>query len=326
MKSLILLPSLLFAGFALAIETPTPTADSGGQAPISTPAATAISATPAATSVVRTQAPTATVTVPPKPTATLRPLPSPTPTPQPSVSVQPITTTEPEGDSSVPYVVAGSLIALALAAIGYQNQKSNQNKDKDRCGNVRELLEQKKREMKDMLKSLPSDKAKEFAKEAALGQVKKNDDLRKVLEKVEGAKEKYDKLKETIELLEKKYNLCMLELPKGESLNYKGTIIQNSLTDPSVIKSLKVEKSYKIEDWNLHDVMVGEDQIKQLGKNLNDGPWYMHFWEEGKDDVTVVFKDKIFKIKYSDKNTWKEAISYGKSKGIPEKQLDFSMR
>ena len=41
------------------------------------------------------------------------------------------------------------------------------------------------------------------------------------------------------------------------------------------------------------------------------------------DDIIVIFKNKIFNIKYSDKKTWSEAVAYGKSIGIPEEQLDF---
>jgi hypothetical protein len=51
----------------------------------------------------------------------------------------------------------------------------------------------------------------------------------------------------------------------------------------------------------------------------------MNFWKEDKDDGYIVFKDKSFNIKYSDKNTWTDAINYGKSKGIPEEQLDFKI-
>lgn len=37
----------------------------------------------------------------------------------------------------------------------------------------------------------------------------------------------------------------------------------------------------------------------------------------------VVFKDKTFEIDYDDKETWKEAVDYGLSLGIPAEQLDF---
>ena len=104
---------------------------------------------------------------------------------------------------------------------------------------------------------------------------------------------------------------------------YKGTIIENSLEDKNILKNLKVTKTYQVDDWILDEVFVEEGQISDLSKNLAVGPWYVHLWVPGKDDVKVIYKDKIFDIKFSEKSTWIEAVSYGKSIGIPEEQLDF---
>lgn len=103
----------------------------------------------------------------------------------------------------------------------------------------------------------------------------------------------------------------------------QGTIIENSLQVAGIIKGLKVLRSWEEGDWKLHQVEADREQALGLGKYLADGPWYVHFWEPGKDDVLVVFKDKAYDINYSDKSTWKEAIQYGKSIGILEEQLDF---
>lgn len=101
----------------------------------------------------------------------------------------------------------------------------------------------------------------------------------------------------------------------------KGTIIENSLADKSVLADLNIIKTWNDEDWILHNVIVKETQIESIQKALNDGPWYIHFL--GDDNIVVVYKDKIFNIKKSDISTWSKAIEYGKSLGIPNKQLDF---
>jgi hypothetical protein len=101
----------------------------------------------------------------------------------------------------------------------------------------------------------------------------------------------------------------------------KGTIVENSLADKSVLDSLHIMRTWSDEDWILHDVVVGEEHIKLIQKALCDGPWYVHFWEG--DDITVVYKNRVFTIKKLDTSTWKEAIEYGASLGIPEEQLDF---
>jgi len=104
---------------------------------------------------------------------------------------------------------------------------------------------------------------------------------------------------------------------------YKGTIIENCLRDTSILKELRVDRTWQNGDWVLHDVSIDAEKISRVGEYLADGPWYVHFWEPGQDDVIVVFKDNTFRIKFSDKTTWAEAVRYGKSIGIPEEQLDF---
>jgi hypothetical protein len=69
-------------------------------------------------------------------------------------------------------------------------------------------------------------------------------------------------------------------------------------------------------------VLASAGTISELSSQLADGPWYAHFWKPGKDDVTIVFKDKVFAIKSSDRSTWADAIAHGRSIGIPESELD----
>lgn len=104
---------------------------------------------------------------------------------------------------------------------------------------------------------------------------------------------------------------------------YKGVIVENSLADKSILDKLQIVRTWQDGSWTLYEVRVGEDQIAEIGKYLANGPWYVHFWKPGEDDVKVVYKDKIFNIKYSDRSTWQDAVAYGKSVGIPDEQLDF---
>jgi len=80
------------------------------------------------------------------------------------------------------------------------------------------------------------------------------------------------------------------------------------------------------DDWTVHDVMIDKENLIDVAKNLKSAPWYAHFWVPGDDTVAVVFKNKMFQIKHSDKQTWKEAIIHGKTLGIPEEQLDFFIK
>ena len=104
---------------------------------------------------------------------------------------------------------------------------------------------------------------------------------------------------------------------------FTGTIIENSLTDKSILEKLRICKSWEDGDWRLYNVDATLKEAELMGEYLAEGPWYIHFWKHGEDDVLVVFKHKSFWIKYSDKETWKEVVEYGKSLGIPPEQLDF---
>ena len=114
---------------------------------------------------------------------------------------------------------------------------------------------------------------------------------------------------------------------------YKGIIISESLNEPSFINQFKV---YRVEiskeeenipnenrkaRWHLYWVKAKAKQIKQLSKEIKQG-WYTHFWNS-KREMKVIFKDKIFNMQFDNKDSWKDAVEYGKSLGIPEYQLDF---
>lgn len=113
------------------------------------------------------------------------------------------------------------------------------------------------------------------------------------------------------------------------SEKYKGIIIEESLSNSSVLEEIKVisertepDQDNPNETWHIYTVEVTRDMIEKLQTYLKreDG-WYMHFWKER--NIIVVFRDKMFEINYDDKETWKEAVDYGLSMGVPREQLDF---
>lgn len=110
-------------------------------------------------------------------------------------------------------------------------------------------------------------------------------------------------------------------------MSYKGTIVEESLLDNRLLNSfrisnVRISNAEKPEDrWHLYEVEATPEQIDELATRLKPTGWYTHFWQG--DGVTVVFPNKKFDIKYSDQSTWKDAIAYGESIGIPTEQLDF---
>ena len=301
----------------------------GTAVPTETPIATSalLPADTPTTGTARTVAPVATVA--PKPTLTPSPM-GESITPAPIVSIDPVADFTNPADSSgefswslISLIAVGVGLILGFFGVKMMIKMPNRKLSNNRCDGIRDLLEQKKKELENFIRNWPEEKIKALAKEAVIAELKKNDDSKKIIETAESLKAKHDKLKKTIELLEKQYNLCMLELPSLGKQTYRGTIVENSLRDKKVLDELRIIKKYQDEDWTLHDVIVSGEKISKLSDSLVDGPWYMDFWKEDGSEGIIVFKDKSFIIKSSDKSTWKEAIEYGKSKGIPEEQLDF---
>src|SRR3989344_3112416 len=97
-----------------------------------------------------------------------------------------ITTVQVSNDLVLGIVVA--LIATTSSAFGYavyKGKTQKKNKKNDRCGNIRELLEQKKKELEESIRSWPEAKIKELAQEKVVSEFKKNEDTKKILETAE---------------------------------------------------------------------------------------------------------------------------------------------
>ena len=113
---------------------------------------------------------------------------------------------------------------------------------------------------------------------------------------------------------------------------WKGSVVAEGLSDPTVINNFSVYKAGITEDnlpidykgnvgrWHWYDVRCSRAEINALQPFILRG-WYAHFWKDNK--MVVVYNDKQFELDKNDESTWKEAIEHGKAQGIPEKELDF---
>lgn len=170
-------------------------------------------------------APVATIVVTPRPVlTTVVPVPTPRPSPSSSLSPKPENFTEDQSDSlsedwfykyALTLFGIGGIATLFYGVFKFKKSKKNKNsEDSDgKCGSIRELLEQKKKELEEVVKNWPAEKIKGMAQDKILGELKKDEDAKKIIATSENLKAKYDQLNKTIEMLQKKYDLCMLELP-----------------------------------------------------------------------------------------------------------------
>jgi hypothetical protein len=107
---------------------------------------------------------------------------------------------------------------------------------------------------------------------------------------------------------------------------YHGIIIKEGLKDLLVLNKMKILGQKRGIKWTLLRVGVNENKIDEVvglvQKSLITEPtcYYSHFYREGK--LIVVFPNEIFYLTPK-RETWQPAIDYGKSVGVPEKELDF---
>lgn len=216
---------------------------------------------------------------------------------------------------------------LALGAFGLTFLvRGNQKKtgDERKCDNIKELLEQKKKELEEMIKAWPEEKLKVLAMDAALTQAKKDPAARVSIEAGQRAHKEITSLKKTIEMLQSRFDLCMLSIHVPGTGEYEGTLAENSLVDAAVLEHIRVTGTHVHDAMSVKKVSVSEKQIEKLERQLVDGPWHMRFQRNGTDEGLIVFKDKRFPISFFDSTTWRAAAAHGRALGIREELLDFS--
>jgi hypothetical protein len=102
---------------------------------------------------------------------------------------------------------------------------------------------------------------------------------------------------------------------------YKGKIILESLEDKNLVSKMQILGTEVAGPLTIHTVLISKIDIESLSPYIKQGAWYAHFWHG--NEVITIFRDKIFKFLHNQPSSWREAIGYGISIGIPMKQLDF---
>jgi len=119
----------------------------------------------------------------------------------------------------------------------------------------------------------------------------------------------------------------------AEENYFKGLLLEESLNDLDVLKLVKITKT---EKWDVPDAIdyqpkiwtaisfEGEkskvEEIAEKMSKIIKEKWYLNISTE--NIKYVVFFNKIFKYPKGDDKIKKQAIEYGISIGIPEKQMD----
>ena len=123
-------------------------------------------------------------------------------------------------------------------------------------------------------------------------------------------------------------------------MNYQGVIIEESLTDKSILSKLKIantkiepitpeHKTPWLKQWTLHTVSINEETADDIAEQISKSFDYSHgtsWYADFKNDRThyIIFKDKVFKVDRSKQEEYQKATDYGISLGIPKYQVDFA--
>lgn len=122
-------------------------------------------------------------------------------------------------------------------------------------------------------------------------------------------------------------------------MNFVGVIIEESLTDTSVLSDVnilatKVEPVTEnhqtpwIKQWTLHTVEIPKEKAAELANRISKALDKPHNWyADLKTDSEhyVIYSDRVFHITdRADKEQYEQATEYGISLGIPDYQVDFS--
>jgi hypothetical protein len=120
---------------------------------------------------------------------------------------------------------------------------------------------------------------------------------------------------------------------------FRGTIIEESLEDKSVLNKVKIfstkveqvtdrHKTPWVKQWTLHKVEIEPNRVEDIAEEISKSldrdhkhSWYADFKN---DNIHyVIYRDKVFRINRANKEEYKEATKYGLALGIPDYQIDF---
>ncbi len=121
---------------------------------------------------------------------------------------------------------------------------------------------------------------------------------------------------------------------------YRGVIIEESLENTDVLKLVKIldtkispvnEKHQTpwVKQWTKHTVEVAEDKVEDISRQVSQALDHEHDWyADYKNETThyIIFRDKVFKVDRTKKEEYEAAKEYGLSLGIPDYQLNFSVK
>ena len=123
-------------------------------------------------------------------------------------------------------------------------------------------------------------------------------------------------------------------------MNYKGIIIEESLQNTDVLKSVKIlntiispvterHQTPWVKQWTMHTVEVDEKIAESLAQQISETMDPEHSWFADYNNGVIhyiIFYKKVFKVDMIKEKEYAQAKDYGLSINIPDHQLIFVKR
>ncbi len=108
---------------------------------------------------------------------------------------------------------------------------------------------------------------------------------------------------------------------------YHGLIVREGIRDPTVFQAMTVLGTKTGQNWTLIKIGIEPKAISRVIREVQSNlltekgvPYYAHFYRG--EELIIVFPDRVFHVS-PEEDSWREAISYGESLGVPRAELDF---
>lgn len=123
----------------------------------------------------------------------------------------------------------------------------------------------------------------------------------------------------------------MIEMKRNEIIMFKLGIIEESVSDKTILENLKPYfYSQRIENvpedecpvWHTNEYRIEDDDIENICELLKDfvlPTWYIHAFN--RKYLYVILQGKYFKISRHKNKTWDEMIEYGVNEANVERHF-----
>lgn len=172
-----------------------------------------------------------------------------------------------DSQSSVDFTLPA--IAFVVVCIGIyvylRGKKQDTKEGEGRCDSLQAILEAKKRELEEHLRTWPEEKLKEMAVDAVAGSLEKNTTLAPAVQAARTAKERYEQLQKAVQLLESEFTLCKISLPPTPNPDLE--VRESKIEGKGVFALRDFRKGERVVEWGKRKELT-QAELQSLSEDM----------------------------------------------------------